>query len=101
MAFSYSHSSGWLTAVLPRHRMMVFSRGQAGAGPSFSFIETRSITMAAKDRDLNRDPTAGEPASQDPGAHPVGTGIGAVGGAMAGAAAGAVGGPAGMAVGGV
>lgn len=52
--------------------------------------------MAAEDRDLNRDPITDEP-----GAHPVGTGIGATGGAVAGAAAGALGGPVGVAIGGV
>ena len=52
--------------------------------------------MAAEDKDLNRDPITDEP-----GAHPVGTGIGATGGAIAGAAAGAIGGPIGVAVGGV
>ena len=44
----------------------------------------------------NRDPITDEP-----GAHPVGTGIGAAGGAIAGAAAGTLGGPVGVAVGGV
>lgn len=44
----------------------------------------------------NRDPI-----SNEPGAHPVGTGIGATGGALAGAAAGTLGGPIGVAVGGV
>ncbi len=52
--------------------------------------------MAAEDKDLNRDPL-----SDEPGSHPVATGIGAAGGAVAGAAAGMVGGPVGMAVGGV
>jgi len=52
--------------------------------------------MAAEDKDLNRDPITDEP-----GAHPVGTGIGATGGAVAGAAAGSIGGPIGAAVGGV
>jgi uncharacterized protein (TIGR02284 family) len=55
--------------------------------------------MAAEereDRDLNRDPITDEP-----GAHPIGTGLGAAGGAVAGAAAGAIGGPVGAAVGGV
>ena len=54
--------------------------------------------MAAEereDRDLNRDPITDEP-----GAHPVGTGLGATGGAMAGAAAGAIAGPVGAALGG-
>src|SRR5258705_2795912 len=51
--------------------------------------------MAAEDKDLHRDPITDEP-----GAHPVGTGVGATGGAVAGAAAGAIGGPVGMAVGG-
>lgn len=45
--------------------------------------------------DANRDPISGAP-----GAHPVGTGIGATGGALAGAAVGSVGGPVGAAVGG-
>ena len=52
--------------------------------------------MAAEDKDMNRDPITDEP-----GAHPVGTGIGATGGAVAGAAAGSIGGPIGVAVGGV
>lgn len=52
--------------------------------------------MAAEERDMNRDPI-----TDAPGAHPVGTGIGATGGALAGATAGAVGGPIGVAVGGV
>jgi uncharacterized protein (TIGR02284 family) len=52
--------------------------------------------MAAEDKDLNRDPITDEP-----GAHPVGTGVGAVGGALAGAGVGAIGGPIGAAVGGV
>ena len=46
-------------------------------------------------RDMNRDPLSGAP-----GAHPVGTGIGATGGAIAGATVGSVGGPVGMVVGG-
>jgi uncharacterized protein (TIGR02284 family) len=52
--------------------------------------------MAAEERDMNRDPI-----TDAPGAHPVGTGIGATGGAVAGGVAGAVGGPIGVAVGGV
>ncbi|HSI53044.1 MAG: PA2169 family four-helix-bundle protein [Ramlibacter sp.] len=52
--------------------------------------------MAAEDKDLNRDPITDEP-----GAHPIGTGIGATGGAVAGATVGAIGGPVGVAVGGV
>lgn len=52
--------------------------------------------MAADERNLNRDPITDEP-----GAHPVGTGIGATGGAVAGATVGVVGGPVGMAVGAV
>ena len=51
--------------------------------------------MAAEERDMNRDPITNEP-----GAHPVGTGIGATGGAVAGATVGAIGGPIGVAVGG-
>ena len=45
--------------------------------------------------DMNRDPISGAP-----GAHPIGTGLGAAGGAAAGAAIGAVGGPVGAVVGG-
>ena len=52
--------------------------------------------MAADDRDMNRDPITDEP-----GAHPIGTGIGATGGAVAGATVGAIGGPVGVAIGGV
>ncbi len=47
-------------------------------------------------KDANRDPLTNEP-----GAHPVGTGVGAASGAVAGAAAGAFGGPIGAAVGGI
>ncbi len=47
-------------------------------------------------KDANRDPLTNEP-----GAHPVGTGVGAAGGAVAGAAAGAMAGPIGAAVGGI
>lgn len=52
--------------------------------------------MAAEEReDMNRDPITDEP-----GAHPVGTGLGAAGGAVAGAAAGSIGGPLGAVLGG-
>jgi uncharacterized protein (TIGR02284 family) len=51
--------------------------------------------MAAEDKDLNRDPITDEP-----GSHPVGTGLGAGGGALAGAAIGSVGGPVGTVIGG-
>ncbi len=50
----------------------------------------------ADSRNANRDPLTNEP-----GAHPVGTGLGAAGGAVAGAAAGSLGGPIGAAIGGV
>jgi uncharacterized protein (TIGR02284 family) len=50
--------------------------------------------MTAEERDLNLDPI-----SNAPGAHPVGTGVGATGGGVAGAAIGAIGGPIGAAVG--
>ena len=55
--------------------------------------------MAAEEReerDLNRDPI-----SEEPGAHPVGTGLGATGGAITGAAVGSIGGPIGAALGGI
>jgi uncharacterized protein (TIGR02284 family) len=55
--------------------------------------------MAANDRFTTSDNR--DPITDEPGAHPVGTGIGATGGALAGAAAGTLGGPIGMAVGGV
>ena len=51
--------------------------------------------MNNEPRDMNRDPISGAP-----GAHPIGTGLGATGGAMAGAAIGSVGGPVGTVVGG-
>ena len=49
-----------------------------------------------EDKDMNRDPL-----TDAPGAHPIGTGIGAAGGALTGMAAGAIGGPITVAVGGV
>jgi hypothetical protein len=55
--------------------------------------------MAAEDRFTTRDNR--DPISDEPGAHPVGTGLGATGGALAGAAAGTLGGPIGVVVGGV
>ncbi|MBI5275210.1 MAG: PA2169 family four-helix-bundle protein [Burkholderiales bacterium] len=55
--------------------------------------------MSAEERDerhdLNRDPITDEP-----GSHPVGTGLGAAGGAAAGASVGAMAGPVGMVLGG-
>jgi uncharacterized protein YcfJ len=51
-------------------------------------------TTDTRKQDSNRDPITGEP-----GAHPVGTGLGAAGGGAAGAAIGAAGGPIGVAVG--
>ncbi len=51
------------------------------------------------DRDSN--PANRDPITGTPGAHPVGTGLGAVGGGVAGAAIGAVGGPVGAVAGAV
>jgi len=51
-------------------------------------------TDSGRGTDANRDPI-----TKTPGAHPVGTGVGATGGAVAGAAIGAVAGPVGAAVG--
>jgi len=56
--------------------------------------ENTKTDKSGRGTDANRDPI-----TKTPGAHPVGTGIGAVGGATAGAAIGAVGGPVGAAVG--
>ncbi len=53
------------------------------------------MTNIKDTNDMNRDPLSGAP-----GAHPIGTGLGAAGGAAAGAAIGSVGGPIGMVVGG-
>lgn len=50
----------------------------------------------AEERNMNRDPITDEP-----GSHPLGTGVGAAGGAVAGAAFGTIGGPVGAAIGGV
>ena len=50
----------------------------------------------AEERDMNLDPLTNEPV-----AHPVGTGLGTAGGAVAGAAAGSLAGPAGTVVGGL
>ncbi len=61
--------------------------------------DSGTTTLVEEERgeraDSNRDPITGEP-----GAHPVGTGVGAVTGAAAGAAVGAAGGPVGAVVGG-
>ena len=54
----------------------------------------------ALDKDLNTPDANRDPLTGAPGAHPVGTGIGAVGGAAAGAATGSVAGPIGTLVGG-
>lgn len=51
-------------------------------------------TATLPDADANRDPITGVP-----GAHPMGTGVGATGGAVAGAAAGSIAGPIGAVVG--
>ena len=56
--------------------------------------ETTKTPGKGKGTDANRDPITGAP-----GAHPVGTGLGAAGGAAAGAAIGAAAGPVGAAVG--
>lgn len=53
--------------------------------------------MAAADE--RKNPSNLDPITDAPGAHPVGTGVGAAGGGMAGAAVGAMGGPVGAAVG--
>ena len=54
----------------------------------------------ALDKDLNTPDANRDPLTGAPGAHPVGTGIGAIGGAAAGAATGSVAGPVGTLVGG-
>src|SRR5688500_11089294 len=65
-------------------------QGKADGPPSqdgsktFHPPHTKEQAMAAEEReerDLNRDPI-----TEEPGAHPIGTGIGATGGAVAGAA---------------
>lgn len=48
----------------------------------------------------DKNPKNADPITGAPGAHPVGTGVGAAGGAMAGAAVGAVAGPVGAVIGG-
>ncbi len=53
------------------------------------------------DKKIDDNPANRDPITDEPGSHPVGTGVGATGGAVAGAAAGAVvGGPVGAVVGG-
>ena len=49
----------------------------------------------------SRDPANRDPITHAPGAHPIGTGVGAAAGGIAGAAAGAVGGPIGVVAGAV
>jgi len=56
--------------------------------------ENKKHEVQVKGTDANRDPITGTP-----GAHPVGTGVGALGGAVAGGAMGAIAGPVGAAVG--
>jgi len=56
--------------------------------------ENTKPAVSGRGTDANRDPI-----TKTPGAHPVGTGVGATGGAVAGAAVGAVAGPVGAAVG--
>ncbi len=51
--------------------------------------------MSSSGNDMNRDPISGAP-----GAHPIGTGLGATAGAAAGAAVGTAGGPVGTIIGG-
>ena len=62
---------------------------------SFEKSDRGNETIGSSHNDANRDPISGAP-----GAHPVGTGLGASGGAAAGAAIGAIGGPVGALVGG-
>lgn len=56
--------------------------------------EETELRQSVVHHEDHRDPLSGEP-----GAHPVGTGLGAVGGGAAGAAIGSIGGPIGVAVG--
>ena len=73
--------------------------GTTGAAATGTFADVTGSDYAERDRrggDVNPDPITGEP-----GAHPVGTGIGAVSGAATGAAMGAAGGPVGAIIGGV
>src|SRR5688572_15531042 len=94
-AFSYSHSPRSLTAGPRSEQKMRNAYGDASLRRLRSSHE-KEHRMAAEDKDLNRDPI-----SDETGAHPVGTGLGATGGAVAGAAAGSLGGPLGAAIGGV
>ena len=66
------------------------------SGNTSEVVYTDTVYADDPSNHLNRDPITGEP-----GAHPVGTGLGAAGGAATGAAVGAVGGPVGLAVGAV
>lgn len=65
-----------------------------GYSVALASLTRKGMDMSDPKDKLNPDPITGEP-----GAHPVGTGLGATGGAIAGAAAGLVGGPIGVAVG--
>jgi phage tail tape-measure protein len=61
-----------------------------------------SLAAGAKEPDMSKsNPENLDPITKTPGAHPVGTGVGAVGGAAAGAAVGSAGGPIGTIAGGV
>ena len=72
--------------------------GATGAAATGTFADVTGSDYAERDRrgGVNPDPITGEP-----GAHPVGTGIGAVSGAATGAAMGLAGGPIGAVIGGV
>jgi uncharacterized protein (TIGR02284 family) len=74
--------------------------------PPFLFHPSCQETLMATQNDLSRGTTVGgaddlnrDPITGAPGAHPVGTGVGATGGALAGAAAGSLAGPVGTVVG--
>lgn len=61
--------------------------------------DTDRIQRDANVRNLDNSDENRDPITDAPGAHPLGTGVGATGGGVAGAAIGAVGGPIGAAVG--
>jgi hypothetical protein len=62
-------------------------------------VRNRREPMGKKKNRKEQNPANRDPLTNEPGSHPVGTGVGAAGGAAAGATVGAIGGPMGVAVG--
>lgn len=95
---NYSRDSQRLTFRDPRRESCfgIVSRraAEVSSASDACLLEHKKTMNTRDDKDDNRDPISGAP-----GAHPVGTGVGAVGGGATGAAIGAAAGPVGAVVG--